>query len=314
MRIGLVIDATCDLPDEFIRENDIRILPIHIRLGPDRLVDRRDPEATLHFYANHLDDGNVDAETVPYTAEEIRTEFLQRIVLDFDFAFVLTVTSTRSPIFENAQKASFAILNDYKKVRAEHGASGLFSMRVIDSRSLFSGTAVLAAEAMRQIKAGAAPNEIRTNIEALREHLSAYLVPADLNYIRTRAKKKGEKSIGLLTYAIGSALDIKPVLHAYQGETRPVAKIRHYESAVEQLLGYASRRIAEGLHAPFVCLSYGGDPAHIARLPGYDQLAATARQHGVQVLTSIMSATAAVNAGAGALALALAADPKPFRD
>lgn len=312
--MGLVVDATCDLPEAFLRDNDIRVLPIHIRLGDDLLVDARDPEATLHFYANHLAESGLEAETVPYTAEEIREEFLKRIVLDFDCVFVLTVTSTRSPIFENAQKASFAILNDYKAVREQHQVSGPFSMRVIDSRSLFCGTGVLAAEAVRLIGEGLAQNQIRKQLDELRDHISAYMVPADLYYVRTRAKKKGEKSVGLMTYAIGSALDIKPVLHAYRGETKPVAKVRHYEAAVEQLMAYTCRRIADGLRTPTVCLSYGGDPTEIGKLPGYTELAATARQHGVQLLTSIMSATAAVNAGGGGIAVAFAADPKPFKD
>ena len=106
----------------------------------------------------------------------------------------------------------------------------------------------------------------------------------------------------------------KRQLHAYRGETKPVAKVRHYEAAVEQLMAYTCRRIADGLRTPTVCLSYGGDPTEIGKLPGYTELAATARQHGVQLLTSIMSATAAVNAGGGGIAVAFAADPKPFKD
>ena len=39
-----------------------------------------------------------------------------------------------------------------------------------------------------------------------------YFVPSDLAYIRTRAMKRGEKSVGLATFLIGTALDIKPVL------------------------------------------------------------------------------------------------------
>lgn len=312
MRIGLVVDATCDLPADFIRRHDIRILPIHIRLGNDLLVDRRDPEATLHFYANQLAEGGLDAETIPWSAEEIREEFLSRIVLDFDQVFVITVTSTRSPIFENAQKASFAILSDYKAVRQRHGVEGLFGMRVIDSRSLFSGTAVLAAEGARLIASGDSPGNIRRQLETLRDRIAAYMVPRDLYYIRTRGKRKGEKSVGLLTYAIGAALDIKPVLHAWQGNTQPVAKIRHFDAAVEALLNHAARHVEQGLEAPFVCISYGGDPAMIPKLPGYDTLAATCRRHGVQLLESIMSATAAVNAGGGGVALAYAAEPGEF--
>ena len=44
MRIGLVVDATCDLPPEFLAAHGIRVMPIGIRLGEQRLIDRRHPE------------------------------------------------------------------------------------------------------------------------------------------------------------------------------------------------------------------------------------------------------------------------------
>ena len=46
MRIGLVVDATCDLPPEFLAAHGIRVMPIGIRLGEQRLIDRRDPDTT----------------------------------------------------------------------------------------------------------------------------------------------------------------------------------------------------------------------------------------------------------------------------
>lgn len=33
MRIGLVVDATCDLPPEFLAAHGIRVMPIGIRLA-----------------------------------------------------------------------------------------------------------------------------------------------------------------------------------------------------------------------------------------------------------------------------------------
>lgn len=314
MRMGIVVDATCDLPQEFIAEKGIRVLPIHIRLGDEKVMDQRDPDATLHFYNEHLAERGMDAETSPYSADEVREEFLRDIVLDFDCVFVITVTSTRSPIYENAQKASFQILNEYKAIREQKQVPGLFTMRVLDSQTLFSGTAVLAAHAADLIEQNLAPNQIRKQLEDLRNHISAYMVPSDLYYIRTRAKKKGDSSVGLMTYAIGTALDIKPVLHAYRGETQPVAKIRHYDNAVNQMFEHAARRIQEGLHCPHVCISYGGELAKIDQLPGFSTLLAVANENKVQVHKAIMSATAAVNAGGGAVAVAFASDPQPFKD
>ena len=312
MRIGVVADATCDLPLDFIRDHRIGMLPIAIRLGDETLVDERDPELTLKFYTEQLATKGLSAETMPFTAEQIREKFLANIVLEYDYVFCITVTSTRSAIFENATKASFAILNDYKSVRAAQGISGPFALRVVDSKQMFCGTGVLTAEAAKLAKAGVNPNDIRKRLDELRDNIVGYMVPNDLYYIRTRGAKKGEKSIGLLTYAIGSALDIKPVICSYRGATEPVAKIRGYERAVEKMFGFAANQIRRGINTQHLCISYGGDPQLIAGLPGYGNLAKTAREHGIEILASIMSATAAVNTGGGCVAIAWGGDLHPF--
>ena len=51
MRLGLLVDAACDLPLAFIAQNPIRVMPIPIRIGDRELVDRvvRRPRLrTLH--------------------------------------------------------------------------------------------------------------------------------------------------------------------------------------------------------------------------------------------------------------------------
>ncbi|MES0874975.1 DegV family protein [Sinimarinibacterium thermocellulolyticum] len=312
MRIGIVADASCDLPADFYREHGIGVLPVAIRLGDETLVDERDPAATLRFYAEQLADKGVDAETVPLSAEQIRNRFLERLVLDYDYVFCITITATRSPIFDHATKASFAILTDYKTPRSAAGISGPFALRVVDSRNMFCGSGVLVAEAARLVRQGAQPNEIRKRLDELRDHVCGYMVPGDLYYIRNRGIKKGEKSVGLISYAIGSALDIKPVILCYRGETQPIAKIRGYERAVERMFEHVARQIELGIDTRHVCISYGGDPTLVAGLPGYERLASAARDHRIDILTSIMSATAAVNTGARCVAIAYGGELRSF--
>ena len=312
MRIGVVADATCDLPQEFLQEHRVGILPVAIHLGDEVVNDVRDPDVTLKFYNEQLAAKGLDAHTVPFTAEQIREKFLSDIVLEYDYVFCVTITATRSAIFENATKASFAILNDYKNARARQGVSGPFALRVVDSKSMFCGTGVLAAEAAKLARAGVGSNEIRKRLDELRENIVGYMVPNDLYYIRNRGIKKGEKSIGLLTYAIGSALDIKPVILCYRGETQPVAKVRGYERAVEKMFRHVAAELRRGIGTQHLCISYGGPVADVARLPGYDDLAKAAREHKIEILVSIMSATAAVNTGGGCVAIAWGGELNPF--
>ena len=318
MRIGIVVDSTCDLPEQYFREHNLRILPISVRLGEDLLVDKRDPDATARFYRDQLDAKGRDAESIPYSADQIRAVFLEELLLDYDLVFCITVSGKRSQIFDNATQASFSILKEYQKVRADAGVSGPFSMRVIDSKTLFSGTAVLVCEAVELIRGGANRNAIRLNIDEMVPHVCGYMVPADLGYVRDRGFKKGERkrlsdSMRGLALSVGSALSMHPIIRIHGGEENPAAVNRSYEKSVRRLFEHVAGRIRGGhLISRHVCLSYAGDVSRVSAMPGYAELKVSAEERGVRLLISTMSPTGAINVGAGCLFVAYASENDQF--
>jgi len=312
MRIGLVVDSGCDLPKSFIDEHGILVLPISIRIGDELFVDDRDPQRIKDFYQRHALDKSHDAESVPYSVEQIKNLFLERVVVDFDYALVETVPKSRSPIFSNATEASHAILREYKPIRRQAGVEGPFALRVIDSQTLFAGQGVLAAETIRLIKAGVKVNEIRQRIEGLASKATGYGVVPDIYYLRERARKKGDKSVGWLGAFLGTALDIKPILCARADETFPAAKVRGFEKGVQTMFEHAAKCVERGLLAPVVCVSYAGDAEAAKQLPGYERLARAAEAHDVQLLTASMSLTGGVNIGPGAVSVGFISELVPL--
>lgn len=312
MRFGLTVDSACDLPWSFVEENNIFILPISVNINGQLIEDVRDPEQTLNFYRSGLLTRGHDVESIPYSTEQIRALFLDQVVVNYDFAFIQTITKSRSPIYEHSYQAMQRILGEYRQRREAAGVSGPFSMRVVDTRTLFSGQGVIAAETMRMIKAEVPRNELRTRVEALTKQTYGYAVVPDVYYVRERARKKGDNSVSFVGALIGRALDIAPILCGHDGDTFPVAKMRGFEPAVQRLFDYAEERITHGLLSPYVCVSYAGAEDDIPHLPGYDRLAKVAREHKVQLLPSMMSTTGGGNMGPGTVSLALISEPHDF--
>ncbi len=313
MRIGIVVDSACDLPLEYLQQHNIVILPITVRIGEAVLADHRDEQATLSFLHAHVAERGHEAETTPFTVNQIRDLFLGQLVIDYDHVFCMTITKTRSPIHENAMQASFAILNDYKPVRQAAGHNSPFALRVIDTQNLFAAQGITAVEAVRMRDAGANVQQIRVRLEELANNTHGYMIPRDLYYLRNRARTKGDRSVGLLSAALGSALDIKPVLYGHAGNTEPVAKIKGFENATEQMFKFAGNRVMAGLMTPTVCMSYGGELSELRALPGYQRLRDICENNKVEVFESVMSLTGMVNVGKGAVVVAFAAPPAPFK-
>lgn len=312
MRIGLTVDSGCDLPWQFLEENNIFILPISVNINGQLIQDTRDPQQTLSFYRSGVLSKGHDVESIPYSTEQIRSLFLEQVVVNYDFAFIQTITKARSPIYENAHQAMHRILGEYRQRREAAGVSGPFSMRVVDTRTLFTGQGVIAAETMRMIKAEVPRNELRTRVEALTRQTYGYAVVPDVYYVRERGRKKGDNSVSFLGALMGKALDISPILCGHDGNTFAAAKVRGFEAAVQRLFAYAEQRIEQGLLSPYVCVSYAGDEDLISQLPGFDRLARVAQANNIELLTCMMSTTGGGNIGPGTVSLALIAEPHDF--
>ena len=308
-RIGLVVDSACDLSRRFLDKHNVVVMPIAVRIDQTTFSDERDPEATLRFYRQSLGERGHAAETLPYTVEQIRELFLTRLVRDFDFVVCLTITSTRSPIYENAVLASREILRYYHPIRKEAGLKGIFQMRVIDTQTLFAGQGITALEAVRMITAGEHSNAIRERMEQIAPNTYAYMLPRDLYYLRARAAKKGDKSVSWFKAAFGTAFDVKPILQAYRGQTGAVGKARGFDAGAKLLFDHVADRVRKGLMAPYVNLSYGGELDKLYAMPGYDALARTCEENKVQISAAVMSITGMVNVGEGAVTIGFAAEP-----
>lgn len=302
MRIGIITDSTCDLSKHYLDEHNVHILPISIFYEDRTFIDNRDPVQT-QLFANKMAKEALNCESAPFSKEQITDLFLEKLVLDFDYVICVTVSASRSLIFENAKAASFAILNQYRAIRQQAGVQGPFQIRVMDSQQLFTGQAAVVAEAIHMLSKGHNPMKIMEAITNAANFTQAYLVPLNLERLRFQARKKGDNSVGLMSYMLGSALDIKPIIRSFRGNTQPVGKVRGFEAGVERVFELAREHITRGLMCQHLCISYGGPSENITKMPGFKNLAAVAKTRGVTILLSEMSATAIVNIGPGSLGI-----------
>jgi DegV family protein with EDD domain len=308
MRMGLAIDAACDLSQAFLQRHNVTVMPITVRVDGEVFLDDREPAEMQRFIDRRLGSRSHSAETEPCSVEEIQNLFLEKLILEQDCMFCLTIMATRSPINEHVNRASFAILKNYRKIREAASVTGPFMMRVIDTRNIFAGSAPAVYEAARMIEASETPSAIRERLSYVVNNSYGYMLPRDLYYLRARAKKKNDRSVSLFSAVLGSALDIKPLLRGYRGETGPVGKVRGFDHGAEALFNYAAQRVRIGLLVPFVCVSYGGDIGLLPTLPGYAGLQSACQECGVELMEAPMSITGMINVGEGAVTLGFAAE------
>ncbi len=306
-KICIAIDSACDLPLGYIEKHALKILPISLHFGTSTIVDERDPDSTIDLYQRQLLEKSMDAETQPFTVEQMSSLLENELIYDYDEVLVLTINSARSQIYKNIRDAVFISNPKFKKLREDAGKSKFFKINVFDTRTLFTGEGVMVYEALRMFKEeGLETRDVLGRLETLKDRVRAYLVPRDLYYLKNRASAKGDKSIDWLSYQLGSMLNVKPIIEAYRGDTAPVDKAMGYDKALEKLFKRAREAVSQGLSSNVVVMSYAGDLDDIRGNDAFMHFEDYLSGQGVTSFLSVMSTTAAINVGPGSFSLAYA--------
>lgn len=308
MKTAVVIDSACDLPAAYIQRHQLYLLPNKLVLGDQILTDHRDPDLMLAFHHRHARSRNLKAAIEPCSPSAIAELFLDRLVIAHDRAMLMTIAQTRSPLFQNATEASFAIVRGYRERRQRAGLSTPFQLNVLDSRTAFAGQAVLADEVIRLLQNPDLPfGELRRLAEAFRRYIRCYLLFDDLSGFRRQTSEKRGNGMEFLNYHLGSLLGFKAVARFVEGETELALKARGFERALASLFDLVRLEIDQGLRSPLVAISYAGDPQWLRQKHAFLDFERHVRQWGIELMVSVMSATGGIYLGPNAISLAFAA-------
>lgn len=313
MRIGIVVSASTELPVEFIQKHNIEILPLSLTYGGHVVRDVHDPVEIRRFNQFYLENPKTVGDARAFSAEEITRWFLEELVLKYDRVLVLAASSEFTEVFRNATQASFSILKKHREVRKAAGITKSFSLRVLDTKRLFTREGVIAAEAIRLLKEENLPfAQLRTRIEEFCPKVTATFVPKDLFYLRNVARKRGYKAMSSVEYHAAKTFNIFPVIGGSTHNHYLVDKVKGFDNAVDKLYSTSRDYIEKGLESPYVCLSYGGDLNDLALDTRYIKFKEFCDQQQVRLLTSPMTPICNTYIGPGCTGIALAPKGKTF--
>ena len=305
MSAYLMVDASCDLPEGYLEENNIGILPIQVNIAGQKFMDNHDPDQLRAFYKNDLLSKDVHAISQPWSPEQISQHILENVVEDNSSLLIETLSRERSKIFENAHAASFSVIRDYKNVKNDNGR---FTMRVMDSSSVFTGMGVLVMHSNQLVAKGYSASQLRQEVEDFKKKLWVYGAPKDVKYLRSRIKQRGDKSISWMGAHFVQALEITPIICAKNNDTFSVGKIRGFNNAIDTLFDQVATQVKAGLAAPYVLVSIAGLTSELEKFKGYKRLQKTCKDYSVQMNSCMMSMSGAVNLGKGAITVGFASD------
>jgi DegV family protein with EDD domain len=203
--VGLVVDSVSDLTPELVQElGNIRIVPFHFYFqNENRVYDEGVNLTNQEFYAK-LDHPELG---MPKTQGPSAGEYLaayQEMLSRYDRVVGLNMSSKMSVAYSSAQVA--------RQMLPEA------DITLVDSASVSMVLGLYAIQASRAAKAGASPQEIVAQIEQYKRETVQLFVISTLKYVRQSGR------INQMTYIIGTALKLKPILTFKDGMGEPAGR------------------------------------------------------------------------------------------
>ncbi|MFC2023320.1 DegV family protein [Chloroflexota bacterium] len=210
--IKIVTDSTAYLPDEFIREHDIQVVPLCVHFGEEEFkecVNLTNEE----FYARLK-----KAPELPTTSQPSAGEFYE-VYKELDDAgheiLTLTISSKLSGTWNSAMAA--------KEMLPEAKIS------IVDSQSTSLGLQLMVDAAVQAVNEGATRAEAVERIEIIRDKVQVLFVVDTLEYLAKGGRIGNGKAF------MGTMLRIKPILALQDGAIEPLEQVRSKRKALARM-------------------------------------------------------------------------------
>lgn len=212
MRIKIITDSACDMPEELRTSYDIAVVPMHIQKGDEDFLDMMEVTPPDVFeYGERT--GRLCSTVAPNIAEF--SAAFARYSGAYDAVICISIGSRFSSCYQNAAIAAEEYLNVY----------------VIDSRNLSSGEALIVLEAVRLAQSGMAAEDICASLEKSVQHTDSSFLMSRLDYMKKGGRCTSVAALG------ANLLQLKPCIEVCGGEMRVWKKFRgSMEKALEPYL------------------------------------------------------------------------------
>lgn len=219
-KIVVVTDSTAYIPEAALGDFDIPVIPLWLIWGDERFRDGVDIDPPT-FYGR-LPGSKVFPTTSQPSAGEF-VEFFQQVGEGAETVVGVFLSSKLSGTVASALAAKIQLPD--------------LDVRVVDSLSTSMGLGFGALAAARAAAAGKSVDEVVAAAENVRDEMCVLFAVDTLEYLHRGGRIGGAKRL------LGTALNLKPLLHLENGRIEALASVRTKRKAIARMLNVAEERL-----------------------------------------------------------------------
>ncbi|MGL4911672.1 MAG: DegV family protein [Romboutsia sp.] len=240
MKIKLICDSLCDVPEELVKKYNIEVIPLTIIMEEKEYKDGVDIN-NKEFY-----DLMRNSNTAPKTSQVTYIQFKEvfdKYIGEYEIVCI-TGSSKSSGTYQSAMMAK----NDTEG-----------KIEVFDTLTLSLGSAQYVIKACELLNTNIDSKEMIRSLESIRESVSLYFVVNTLEYL----KRSGR--VSMTTATIGNMLNLKPIFSVKGGNILLIDKIRGKKHAIHTIINLIKDNY-DSLEDKNLIIGYGSNESDFEEL------------------------------------------------
>lgn len=245
----IVTDSSCDLPDRFVREWGLSVVPLTVQIGSDRFHNSPEEAPDNHEFYTRVGNGEPVQTSAP-NVEDYMSRFRPILEEGKDILY-MGFSSALSAAWHNGTIAAEELKEEYPEA----------TILTVDTLCASLGQGLMVDLALEQQRQGKTIEEVRDFVDEHKLNICHWFTVGDLNQLRRGGRLSAGKAI------LGNLLHIKPVLHVDNGgRLVPVDSVKGRRKSIEAMF----QKMKESVRNPEgqrVYISHGdclGDAEYLA--------------------------------------------------
>lgn len=280
-KFDLLVDSCCDLPFDYLKENNVELVSMIINLNYKEYVDDLGKTFDYNWFMDQLKLGEMPS-TSQINIGAYSEVFKKYINSEIPLLYVAF-----------SSELSGSQRNAYSALRLLEEENESVNVKIIDSKAASLGEGVLVKEMIKQRADGKTIDEAINWLENNINRVHSWVTVNDLNHLERGGR------ISKTSAAIGSLVKIKPIINVDKnGKLVNVGKTRGRNKSLEKIVSETKRTI-ENSEEQTLLVAYAGDleaAEHVKEL-----IEKNIPVKGIELLP--MGPTIASHTGYGAIAI-----------
>ncbi len=240
-KFDLLVDSCCDLPFDYLKENNVELVSMIINLNYKEYVDDLGKTFDYNWFMDQLKLGEMPS-TSQINIGAYSEVFKKYINSEIPLLYVAF-----------SSELSGSQRNAYSALRLLEEENESVNVKIIDSKAASLGEGLLVKEMIKQRADGKTIDEAIDWLENNINRVHSWVTVNDLNHLERGGR------ISKTSAAIGSLVKIKPIINVDEfGKLVNVGKTRGRNKSLEKIVSETKRTI-ENSEEQTLLVAYAGD-------------------------------------------------------